>query len=489
MAKRMCAGIVWTSTQVTAAVVESVGEKNPLRATLSVPLGETSPEATFVPRPALERLAGEVRAACGKMPAAVLALPAHLYFSLTHHAEFSDFGRINATLRYDVEDSYSFEAEKAAFCFNILNVTDKGSDLLVHAVQRNHLEPLLEDMYQAGLDALAVVPDLVAWREYLVQTLLPQREEPLLVLASHEKMVYVLTLDQSGAMRVGRTLLAGASENPAAILENELPRMLSVLPPEHQPRRLFYVGEGLPATDMNHLAKTLALTATPLASVNWAEAVAAGAAMAWLRDGDLADFRADRLPPKSLTQGQSKALLALAGAAALLFLALALWFNIHAAVCNKQVNKDVVQMREKWKEVSSDKNAHRHSASLLAQKFSNLRKTILNESDKRGDKKSQQAAAACLTSMLANVNRLPDKFDLRIDSLRISGKNIFFSGSVPTLEDCDKLQALFSDAQSGLIVDSISFKTSTGDKTSGSRRSFDMRLVLKTTDERETKRK
>ncbi|MBN2210327.1 MAG: hypothetical protein JW709_02920 [Sedimentisphaerales bacterium] len=491
MAKRACAGIVLTSTQVTAAVVESVGDAAELRFTLSEKRSEATSDASsaIAWRSALERLADEVKATCGRLPSAVLALPAQMYFSLVHHSEFTDFGRINATLRFDVEDSYCFDAETAVFCFDQLNATDKGSDLLVHAVMRDRLEPLLDELYQVGLDALAVVPDIDAWREYLVRKLLPKGEGLSLVLASHENIVYVLALDHIGQMRLGRTLLVGATENPAAILEKELPRMITALSEEQQPRRLLYCGDRLSAADMNRLAKTINISATSLGNINWPQAIAAGAAMAWLHRDDLTDFRADRLPPKSLVKGQSKALMALAGVAAILFFALALLFTFHTAACRKQSSKDLALMGKTWTTVYGDRRVP-GSAAEIARQLSKALKAIINESDKRGERKAQQASAVCLTFMLRNINRLPDKFDLRIDSLRISGENIFFSGSVPAMKDCDLLQTLFNEDQSGLVVDRISFKTSTGDKTSpGSRISFDMRLVLKTTDERETRKR
>ncbi|MHA1565362.1 MAG: hypothetical protein ACTSX7_08635 [Alphaproteobacteria bacterium] len=457
MANDKCVGIHYSSTGITAVIAEKHGTAAEVLERVTVPVetgASTEPEV-----PALAQLADQLRRHEEKMPPAALAVAGAFYQSQFHHSEFAEAKQLAQTLRFDVEEEFMIEAESAAICYQRLPTAGAGSELIVHIANREHMAGLLPHFDEAGLDALLSQPDLAAWLTYLKHQEQLPADEPILLLAWVAGTVYLLILDRERQPVLARSYHCDSAEHAQATLVCELLRSLALLSPDQKPTAIFYHADGFSDEQIEQVSQATKLTCRPLSEPKAAEAFALGAALAWFDEDTTADFRGDRLPPRSLITAKRKGLFGLSGAICVLLLVMVIVLKAHQGRYESTGKEAQEAAVVAWKQTNP---AQRRRST---QTYSSLLKRRLNELKARSRTQATQSLPTStghiLMLLLQQLDTLPADFALRIKAVNINVKagTATLTGSVPALEDMDKLVAVFTDTESPLKYVTWEFDT------------------------------
>ena len=178
----------------------------------------------------------------GRNPAVAVALGGRLYQTELHHSEFEERKQLDQTLRYDVEEDFMMDLEETAFCYQVRPGSGAGTDVLVYTTAREPLAALLERFDEAGLDALAVEPDLAAWVRYLAGAGDVELRGPTAALGWAEGVLYLLLVDGDYGPIMARSYVCPGAEQAGGMLGTEMKRTLALLSKEERPGRILYHG-------------------------------------------------------------------------------------------------------------------------------------------------------------------------------------------------------------------------------------------------------
>ncbi len=419
-------------------------------------------------------LAEKIKQRFGDIPPVSMALTADMYQTQVHHSDFNDIRQVHQTLRYDIEEEFSIDAEAVVISYQQIPSDSEGMDIMVHTADRNKLTDLLKQFENAQLDALCVYPDITAWWEFLKA----QKELPVgnsaAVLGWSGQTLYLIFVDQQGNLLLQRSYPCRSARQVLDLLSYELPRTLAVLG-DNKPEILMYHSHGFKAEQIEKLAESFAMKTQAVKQDNLLYAFAAGAAVCWfthtptgiIRPKATAqtDFRSDGLMPATIARARNKALFGLAAAVSVLFLTVILvnyLLTNHYRQLSAQATADMLKA---WKQIQPSGRAPRNLANIphmVKVRRDEIMKKYGNAAN-RGD--NTNSATHAMMLFFKALNKLSYDFDLQFKTLKITDKNIIFTGSVPDVKALEKLHKAFTAPDSGLEITNQGWrKTGSGAK-------------------------
>ena len=475
LAKDICLGIHYSSSGLTAALVRQDRQHPQKAAVFKVAASQETGDGEV--SSLLEQLARQLDANnCRRAPVA-LALAGAMYHSQFHHSEFSDPRQIRQTLRFDVEEDFSADAENLTLCFQQVPSPGAGTDLVVYTLNKEKILSVLSCFEKAGLDALVAQPDITAWVHYLkAHPNLPQGQ-PLLAVAWSAGTLYTLVLDKNLQPLLTRTCLCTTSAYAHEILAGELRRTLLLLPNALVPQHLLYHGGGFTQEQITQLQRQTNLKFISLDEGDAAAAFAAGAAISFLRGSSTADFRADGMAPRTVVAAQRKALYGLSVAAGVLFCSLMVVFNAYAGHYQRVSDDSIERMEKAYRDTHAGQKSP--SGTNISRQLKTQLRQMNSESRIQTDRIQPGSASHALMLLLQALNTLPYDFDLQIKSLLVANDSVTMRGSVSDLERQIELDARIRAHPQLKVENWDSTLVQQGDTT---RRNFNTSLSIVRTD-------
>ena len=481
MAPQQCLGIHYSATHITAVVASAQPGAAESLDPIKVPVetgASTDPDAA-----ALEELTLQLRRRHAKLPPAALALAGEFYQSQFHHSEFTDPRQMAQTLPFDVEEEFMLDAEATAICYQRLPGTGPGSELVVHVAQRDHLKQLFPEFDRAGVDALIAQPDLAAWLTYTKHYAQLPSGQSAVLLAWAAGTFYLMILDSAHHPVLARSCHCNSDDHARATITCELQRSLALLPADQPPQAIYYHSAGFTNDQLHAISEATNLTCTPLPTDDPAVAFAAGASLAWLKHDTEADFRADRLPPRSLITAKRKSLFALSAAVSLLLLTCVIVFKARQAS-----HLDIERRAEKaiiaaWKDTNPDQSVPRQQR-LMPGRLSKQLRELKSRTSTRAEQTQPTSVGHIMMLLFDRLDSLPEKFGLTIKKISLSVKDgqATLVGAVPSAADMDRLITVFKHENSPLRYVNWDYDLSAGSSAktgSGNRVAFSMPLRIR----------
>jgi len=224
---------------------------------------------------------------------------------------------------------------------------------------------------------------------------------------------------------------------------------------------------------MNQLAKNLSVQPLSLPDKNITKAFAAGVAIGWLKGLSKTDFRSDGCPPQTAVREKHRALFGFSAALTCLLLAL----NAVMQSYTKDYQNTITDVQKRM--IQAYELTHPGLKKIAPKNISRipgiLRSRLIELHDisqNRATPALANSASMTLTLVLQAFDSLPIKFDLAIDSIRLTGKSVNLSGSVPNIVSHVELDKAI-ESNPNLTIEKWDF---TGQ--SSARKTFNMTLTV-----------
>jgi len=466
--KNCCLGVYYNGRSLTALLLEKkdAAMEQVRRFDLRGDDSQTDP---------LAALAREIAAVHpeGPLPV-VLALGADYYQSQEYHSDLQDAKQLDQTLKYDVEETFAREGESLAVSYQFRVRSASGSDLLVYAGDRARLGELFDRWEKAGLDALQARPDVICWLAYLrLQIAAPGKLNAAAALC--EGVFYLMLFDERFTPLSVRSFFCPAPALGTDIMERELLRTLAVLGGPNSLDCLYYHAEGLNRTAVEALAARLGAGARALTTIRAGDAFAQGAALGWFANSAEGDIRRDGMAPRSMEISRRNALWGLSAAVTLFMLIWGITMQVGAARWETLAQRREDNMKTAYKMIFKKET---RNVTQVKVEIANKKKEIDRTKAGRALASLSNSATNTMKLLFESLDKLPDDFDLQIESIRLSEKEAVLSGSVLNLEDRDELEAVL-ESNPLLEVASWDFTQNTSKSDKAVRRSFNMSVKLK----------
>jgi hypothetical protein len=470
LAKHSCLGIHYCPNGAAAVLVKKQGDKfSTVSAFKIVTNGSASGTS---PTELLEQLARQVHQKHSRIASVSLALGSRLYQTLFCHTHFTENRQLKQTLRFDIEEDIASDSENLTLCYYKLPLSGPGSDLLVYTLDRDKIQELLPCFEQVNLDALRAEPDVTAWQHYLSHQEDIAHAEPSVFVAWAFSSLYILVLDADRRAILTRSFVCASASQAHEVLLTELQRSLAPLPEAQQPKHLFYHSGSFTKDQIRQIETRLSIPCRSLSEVDAVSAFAAGAAIGWLAKQDAPDFRRDHLPSKTYLSARNKALYGLSAALVCLLLSLLFVLNAHTDKYKQRYEEADAQMNRAYTSVFGKKPA---GSVDIPPAIRNKHRRLRSASRSQSNEALSDSASHTFLLMMQALARLGENFDLKIDILRLTPKDVRLAGSIPNLEEFEKLNNAISQ-QPALNVSNWDFDPTeqVEDKT---RREFNMTVL------------
>lgn len=482
MAVKSCLGLHYGPAGLVAVLVEQQADACQRAATYRLSHagavgGATSPnDAVLAADHGPAELVPQLRQTHRRLPPVALSLAGALYHAQVHHSDFTDLRQIRQTIKFDVEEDSTFDAESLAVCFQTAAPAAEGTNLIVYSLQRTRCQEILDQFEQAGLDPLVAEPDIAAWVHYLTRLAQLPADEPVLAVAAPPGGLYLVLLAADRAVLLARSLLCPSPEHVSQTLATEIRRSLALWPENQQPQRIHYHPGGLVRGQVETLLAEVKLPWQPLPEPDLDVACALGVAVGWLNRTTAADFRADGMPVRTVLAARRRALYGLAAAAVLLLAALLFAVKTYANRCQSQYALANERLGQAYLDAAGKPPA---PSVNMARMIGNLHRQWHNAAVRQGVQAQTNSASHTFTLLFNTLASLGEEFDLRLDLVRLSPKDALLQGSIPNLETQFVLDAAIRRTPE-LRRESWAF-----DPPAGDRRPFSMNLSVAQTDRAE----
>ena len=418
-----------------------------------------------------------------------LSLGGGLYQSELHHSEFTEAGQFKQTLRFDIEEDFMLDAETVGLCFHRKPTKGDGTDLFVHTADRRKLQGLFDSLEIVDLDGLIALPDIVSWYYYLREQKLLDAGRTVLAVGWAVSTLYILVFDRNHQVILARGVSSPTVEDARTLLGAELKRSIASLPQEHYPERILYHHHdgGLSGAQVEAICREVGIESRQIEQPSLAAAFAAGSAIAWLNGDVVADFREDSMPPRSVVTARHRSLFGFSVSLTVLLLAIIVVLYAWSARYDAIIADADRQMIGAWQSVYPDQDIS--NVARIPRDIKRMLDSMKTKSRSRDLSSDASSAANTLMLVLDMLDKLPEKFDIVVDSLRTSPKVATLQGSVPDLEDMETLHKAINGSPY-LKIENWDTQQSVGrDKNDPtSRRTFNMSLkVVSAADSRENR--
>jgi len=369
----------------------------------------------------------------GKAHPVALSLGADFYQTQFHHSDFEQAEQIKQTLRFDIEDEFVVEAENIFLCFQQMPTPAEGCDLMVYTANREDLILTTQQFEQAGLDALVAEPDVVSWRHYLENQEDLIEDQGLIIAGRCADSIYVLILNQDNRPILTRNFICPDIANFEEFLARELPRCLALI--ETPPARMVYHGQGFDRSEMNALSQTLSLDIRELPQQDIREAFAEGVARGLLDARVESDFRGDGLVPRTMEKAQHKALLCLS-------VVVSLFLLVSVVVMKNKTDyyHEMSDLAEQRIDEVYEMIPHSGRRTNKTKAIRELARGYRRKNVGAGSTDLPNSIGHTFQLFVLALQRLPNNFDIVLDTLRFRSDSVDLSGSVASLDGCQRLE-------------------------------------------------
>ena len=397
----------------------------------------------------IDTLVQQLRRHHAKIPPAALALSGGFYQSQTHHSEFKDQRMLKQTLRFDVEEDFAVDAESFALCYQPVKADNAGHNLMVHTLNRESIQTLLERFEAARLDALIAEPDISAWMHYIKDSADIPSDLPILALAWTSGVLYLTITDKRLNPVLARTVVCTSPDKLDRLLLSEIKRSLARLDADLQPQQIVFHANGFSQPLITQLAKTMKIPARPLPEPDAAIAFAGGAALGWLNRQAAADFRADGMPPRTMIAAQKKAFYGLSAALTFLLICLSFVLSRHAHNYQNQIAHATQQLEYAWKITNQQRTIplrdEKINGSSVKTILQNNYRQLQNRTGLQTTSALPDSVSHTLLLLLETLHTLPETFDLKIENIRVTDQAAILTGLVRNLDEENKLHQAFKN--------------------------------------------
>jgi hypothetical protein len=385
-----------------------------------------------------------------------VALDCAMFMQHSVHSEFSDPGRVAATMRFDAEEALATDIADVAVTFQITSGGDGGSELTVFTAQRKALSDVLGAMQSNNIDPVSIEPDVSCLSRFICRKMSsPEMSNSVFVLLSRSRGYLIIPppSGQTGPQKasVMRTFLLGAAQHKNEMVAREVlvTTALAEDGPSINSLKIFDSGGSIDCRQLGtrvgieasavDLAGTAAIDAQDQAGcpepVDFA--IAYGAALAHLEKAHRVNFRDDFMPYQGKKLRLQKTLKFASISVSALLIAVGLYFQTQLW----KVNSDRGKLH--------DRLAKDFSAVMLGEKLpdkTSISKRLANElrrvrAAKVGgeDPTGEESISSKLTLVLDSFNKCAAETNLEIESISISAKSISVDGSTSSRTNTLKL--------------------------------------------------
>ncbi|MBN1844871.1 MAG: hypothetical protein JW810_04250 [Sedimentisphaerales bacterium] len=445
MAKNRSLGIHYDQAHLTAVVLEKHGSDFHWASTIK--LAANGSAGAAAPEDLPRQLAEQVHQQYPRTLPVMLALAGRFYQTQMHHTEFTETRQIKQTLHFDVEEELAADAENLALCYCPCppvgggSAAGSGSDLIVYSHDRDRLVDVLGHLERTGLEPLRAEPDLCAWLHYLGQDPGYPPGTPAAVIGWAFGSLYLVLLDEQRRPILTRSMICASPAHAVELLGPELRRSTAPLPAERAPRKLLYHAGGFGQDQIRRFAELSGLATVALAEADLATALAAGAAIGGFSHERAVDFRADGLPPGSMLASRRRALFGSSAAICLLMCCLLGLLKLYGRQYQRQQDQAQTAANRAYVEVFGEPPGASADMTEIARKvrieYRKLR--ILRRSHTQSS--LPDSASRTFMLMMDALAGLGEDFDLKIDSLRCSPKDVRLAGSVVDLAKFEQMNS------------------------------------------------
>ena len=402
----------------------------------------------------------------GRTKAPALALGGNLYTSHDHRSEFEDIQQAGQTLKFDIEDILSVDAEKIAICFQEKPTNTTYVDMIVYTAEKAKLIDIFDQMNAAGTDPVSAIPSVVAWQKYLAAAR-QISDATSAYIGRCSSTVYLMVLDSNGLPVISRKFPDIDDNRFYHMINIELNRCSITIPGGQTLKNIYFHSENISEDEINDIAKELNLNVHSISEPSFAKAAAIGAALASQKGKAACDFRADGLEPVSIKKSRQTALYAMSALVCLIILS---WIGLMMINTAKyrQMKKDAtnsIKDAARYCRVNSRRPEHRHND--IKKELTRIEKIASGQASG-----NTNSATNTMNLVFRSLSKLNPEFDLIITSITFKPSEIKrFSGSVPDLEALKQLRTALQNPESGLeIIQETS-------NTAGDRQAFEMPMT------------
>jgi hypothetical protein len=212
-------GIYLRKDRATVVCLASQGRDRKLLDCFSVRVEaeETDPKVLY---DRIARACGERKV---RFTEAAVALDCAAVMQHAVHSEFSDVRKVAATVRFDTEETLATDVTDLAVSFRIAASDDEGAGLDVFTAPRATLTEVIQPLQAAGMDPVAIDPDVCCLSRYLAEYAEVQEDtqSSTLYAALSDGRGYLVVLSGERKPLTYRTFLIGASQDRTSLLARE----------------------------------------------------------------------------------------------------------------------------------------------------------------------------------------------------------------------------------------------------------------------------
>jgi hypothetical protein len=380
-----------------------------------------------------------------------VALDCAMFMQHNVHSEFADPKQIAATVRFDAEEALAMDITDLAIAFKATSSDQSGSALTVFTAQRKMLSDILIALQSNNIDPVTVEPDVNCLSRFILQRIpLPDDSHALLCVLS-DSSGYFITFAKSHETPAVRTFLLRPSQGREELLAREV-QVTAALAGTDDAINCVRVFDSTGSVDHQQLSDELSIevgsvdlvaaaATVPEALTDCAGpvdfAIAYGAALSCSEKVHSVNFRDDFMPYQGKKVRLQKAMKFLGVCAAVLMLALGLYFQLQLW----QRNKYRSQLRKKFeKEYSAVMFGKKPPSKTDAvRKLSSEFRRIQDVKSGQLSVTGEESVAAKLTLVLDAFNKCAARTNLTIESISITAKAIIVRGDTSSRKNTLKL--------------------------------------------------
>lgn len=368
-----------------------------------------------------------------------VALDCRLFTQHNIHSDLTDPHQIANTIRFDAEEAIATDATELAIAFEVISTDQTGSDITVFTAQRHRAGEILSGLQQAGLDPMAMEPDIVCLARFLRHNFDSDAESDVLFAILSENCCYIIYPAQSPDSPAVRSFLISPSQDKTDVLAREIPLTIASQKSQTPLSRLI-IGGRTDQLDCKSLAKRTSLevqtvelpdttnTAMSLltdCSNDCEFAIAYGAGLAELTKSTQTDFRQDFNPYQGKKLILQKALRALSISLTVVMLAVVIFLQLQIFRKNSYIGQLDKKLEKDYIAVMFGKAppAQEPIGSRLKREY---RRILKIKSGLGTD--DDESVSAKLTFIFEAVNKAPTNIDLKVDTISITPKTMRITG-------------------------------------------------------------
>jgi hypothetical protein len=447
-------GIYLRKDKATVACLASQGRERKLLDAFSVTVEDQGQQNQQV-------LADQIAKCCSdrriKAVEASVALDCALFMQHRLHSDFSDVKKIEATVRFDAEETLATDISDLAVAFRVVSSGESGSELDVFTAERSVLTDILLSQQSNGIDPLTVEPDICPLSRYLCEVSASSGD-------TKDSVLFALLSDCRGYLvgiaQAHTTMMRAFPINPAQdrneLLAREILLSAALAESPEPPQKLYVVNAAgdldieslqtklkLPVESYDLIAGMGAEPPKGTDSPNTVDlAVAFGAALP-KEERTSVNFRNDHMPHLGKKMRLYRAVQFASIALTILGLSLGVYFQTLLINANQDRQKLLDFLKPRYIAVMLDKNL---VPKTMKDALTSLQGLLRRINQEKSGQMDQESVSAKLGLVLEALNSCTAATDLKIESVTIDGTRTIVVGNTSSRANTEKVFAAMPKA-------------------------------------------